>query len=56
MVWSKASDENRSLAEQRLMKLLQNPDAMYDKDQTFILCRMYNFSPGIILLYEENKM
>ncbi|KAK6628467.1 hypothetical protein RUM43_002282 [Polyplax serrata] len=29
VVWSKASDENRSLAEQRLMKLLQNPDAMY---------------------------
>lgn len=56
VVWSRAEGNDKTMAEQRLMKLLQNPDALYDKDQTFILCRMYNFSPGIILLYEENKM
>lgn len=56
VVWSKSEEGNRTQIEQRLMKLLQNPDAMYDRDQTFILCKMYNFSPGIVLLYEENKM
>ncbi|KAL0275277.1 UNVERIFIED_CONTAM: hypothetical protein PYX00_003181 [Menopon gallinae] len=56
VVWSRAGEGHRYQVEQRLMKLLQNPDALFDKNQTFILCQTYNFSPGIILLYEENKM
>lgn len=42
--------------EQSVMKLLQNPDARYDKDQVLILCQANNFRPGILHLLEESHL
>jgi hypothetical protein len=55
VLWSKAGDDRYTL-EQSLIKVLKNPSATYDHDQTLILCQLYNFSFGILFLYEEKKM
>lgn len=41
--------------EQRALKLLQNPDAKYDKHQALVVCHMHKFSVGVLHLYEEQK-
>jgi len=38
------------------MRLLQNSEASYDKDQTLILCQIHSFKSGILYLYEESKL
>ncbi|XP_026290082.1 vacuolar protein sorting-associated protein 11 homolog [Frankliniella occidentalis] len=42
--------------EQNIMRLLQNPDSRYDKDQVLILCQANNFRPGVLHLLEENHL
>lgn len=42
--------------EQNLMRLLQNPDARYDKDQVLILCQANNFRPGILHFLEGSHL
>ncbi|XP_054266657.1 vacuolar protein sorting-associated protein 11 homolog isoform X1 [Macrosteles quadrilineatus] len=56
-VWSRLSDAaTRVQWEQRIVRLLESPDAKYDRHQTLILCQAVNFRPGILYLYEENKL
>lgn len=47
---------DRKLLEEKLIRLLENPDSKYDKDQTLILCRLHNFKKGLIFLYEDAKL
>lgn len=42
--------------EEKVMKVLRNSEANYDKDQTLIICQMLGFKAGILYLYEENKL
>ncbi|XP_066993542.2 vacuolar protein sorting-associated protein 11 homolog [Anabrus simplex] len=46
----------RAQLEGKVIRLLQSPDANYDKDQTLILCQIHNFRSGILHLYEESKL
>lgn len=46
----------KSEYEQKILKVLRDPEANYDKDQTLIICQMLGFKPGILHLYEENKL
>lgn len=56
-MWSSLEDSVKKLQyEQKVVKMLQNPDANYDKDQTLILCQIHNFRSGILYLYEERKL
>ena len=56
-VWSSQTDPHSQLQyEQKIMRLLESPDAMYDKLQALILCKASNFKAGILYLYEQNKM
>ncbi|KAG8258028.1 Vacuolar protein sorting-associated protein 11 [Homalodisca vitripennis] len=56
-VWSRLSDDaTRKQWEQRIVRLLESPDAQYDRHQTLILCQAVNFRPGVLYLYEENKL
>lgn len=43
-------------AEQRLMDILQTIAHSYDRNHALVMCRMYNFWPGILLIYEEQKL
>lgn len=43
-------------AEQRLMDILQTNAQSYDRNHALVMCRMYNFWPGILLIYEEQKL
>lgn len=56
-VWSNlesVADKNR--LSQKILKLLQNPDAKYDKSQALVVCHMHSFREGILYLYEEQKL
>nr|CAD7409648.1 unnamed protein product [Timema poppensis] len=56
-VWSSLEDAvSRAQCEQKIVRLLQNSEANYDKDQTLILCQIHNFRSGILYLYEESKL
>lgn len=56
-VWSRLSDAaTRVQWEQRVVRLLESPEAKYDRHQTLILCQAVNFRPGVLYLYEENKL
>lgn len=56
-VWSALKDEISKLQyEQKVVRLLQNSNACYDKDQILILCHQHNFRRGILYLYEERKL
>nr|CAD7588133.1 unnamed protein product [Timema genevievae] len=56
-VWSSLEDAvSRGQCEQKIVRLLQNSEANYDKDQTLILCQVHNFRSGILYLYEESKL
>lgn len=56
-LWESLSDvTSKSTVEQKVVRLLQNSEANYDKDQTLILCQIHNFRSGILYLYEEGKL
>lgn len=56
-VWSALdSDVARMQYEQKIVRLLQNSEARYDKDQILILCHQHNFRKGLLFLYEESKL
>ncbi|PSN48268.1 hypothetical protein C0J52_03049, partial [Blattella germanica] len=56
-VWNSLTDpSSKTQYEQKIVRLLQNSEANYDKDQTLILCQIHNFKSGILYLYEESKL
>ncbi|XP_026321617.1 vacuolar protein sorting-associated protein 11 homolog [Hyposmocoma kahamanoa] len=55
-VWAKSDDSVKAEYEQRVLKILRDPEANYDKDQTLVICQMLGFHAGILYLYEENKL
>lgn len=56
-MWSSLTDPaSKTQCEQKIVRLLQNPEANYDNDQTLILCQIHNFKSGILYLYEESKL
>ncbi|KAF4524978.1 hypothetical protein B566_EDAN011906 [Ephemera danica] len=58
-VWGtegKDGDVEQKHIEQKVLHLLQNPDAKYDRAQIIILCQLHHFAPGILFLYEEAKL
>ncbi|XP_047107852.1 vacuolar protein sorting-associated protein 11 homolog isoform X3 [Schistocerca piceifrons] len=56
-LWESLSDvTSKCTVEQKVVRLLQNSEANYDKDQTLILCQIHNFRSGILYLYEEGKL
>ncbi|XP_053611188.1 vacuolar protein sorting-associated protein 11 homolog [Plodia interpunctella] len=55
-VWGKATENEKLEYEQKVLKVLRDPEANYDKDQTLIICQMLGFKAGILYLYEENKL
>ncbi|GLV44930.1 Vacuolar protein sorting 11 [Carabus blaptoides fortunei] len=55
-VWgSLEQGAERNRYEQRVLKLLQNPEIKYDKHQALVVCHMHKFSLGVLHLYEEQK-
>lgn len=56
-VWSALSNDVAKIQyEQKIVRLLQNSEARYDKDQILILCHQHNFRKGLLFLYEESKL
>ncbi|XP_072944579.1 vacuolar protein sorting-associated protein 11 homolog [Epargyreus clarus] len=55
-VWSKAIEEEKEAYEEKVLKVLKDPEANYDKDQTLIICQMLGFTSGVLHLYEEKKL
>ncbi|KAJ0174764.1 hypothetical protein K1T71_009872 [Dendrolimus kikuchii] len=55
-VWAKAPEKEKKEYEERVLKVLKDPDSKYDKDQTFIVCQMQGFKAGLLYLCEENKL
>uniref|UniRef100_A0A6B2EKS8 Vacuolar protein sorting-associated protein 11 homolog n=1 Tax=Phlebotomus kandelakii TaxID=1109342 RepID=A0A6B2EKS8_9DIPT len=50
-VWTKDS-----VAESRLMEILQKYQGSYDRNHIVILCRTYEFWPGVMFIYEEEQL
>ena len=42
--------------ETKIMNFLRNEGANYDSKKAMILCQMSNFTPGVLYLYEKNRM
>ncbi|XP_070156564.1 vacuolar protein sorting-associated protein 11 homolog isoform X1 [Polyergus mexicanus] len=56
-VWSALDNDVAKIQyEQKIVRLLQNSEAHYDKDQILILCHQHNFRKGLLFLYEESKL
>ncbi|XP_060804733.1 vacuolar protein sorting-associated protein 11 homolog [Amyelois transitella] len=55
-VWGKVTENEKLEYEQKVLKVLKDPEANYDKDHTLIICQMLGFKAGILYLYEENKL
>ncbi|CAD6232599.1 GSCOCG00006969001-RA-CDS [Cotesia congregata] len=56
-VWeAQEADVTKLQYEQKVIRLLQNSEACYDKDQILILCHQHNFRRGLLYLYEERKL
>ncbi|XP_063625804.1 vacuolar protein sorting-associated protein 11 homolog [Cydia splendana] len=55
-VWAKSPADKKAEYEEKIMKVLQDPMANYDKDQTLVICQMLGFRSGMLYLYEENKL
>ncbi|XP_047535225.1 vacuolar protein sorting-associated protein 11 homolog [Vanessa atalanta] len=55
-VWAKSPEAEKKTYEQKVLAVLKDPDADYDKDQTLIICQMLGFKTGILHLYEEKKL
>lgn len=45
----------KSIAE-KLIKILENDENTYDRNHVLIQCRLYDFWPGILILYEEQNL
>lgn len=41
---------------QRLLDILQDTTIEYDRNHALVMCRMHEFWPGILLIYEEQKL
>lgn len=50
-MWTKDSS-----AENRLMEILQKFQGSYDRNHIVILCRTYEFWPGVMFIYEEEQL
>ncbi|XP_022822921.1 vacuolar protein sorting-associated protein 11 homolog [Spodoptera litura] len=55
-VWAKSPESEKKEYEEKILGVLKNPEANYDKDQTLIICQMLGFQAGVLYLYEENKL
>lgn len=55
-VWAKSPESEKKEYEEKVLRVLRNPEANYDKDQTLIICQMLGFQAGVLYLYEENKL
>ncbi|GAB0087828.1 Vacuolar protein sorting-associated protein 11 homolog [Sergentomyia squamirostris] len=51
VMWSK-----ESTVTDRLMEVLQKFQGCYDRNHIVILCRTYEFWPGVMLIYEEEQL
>lgn len=43
-------------SEERLMDIMKNHVELFDRNHVLILCSTYDFWPGIMLIYEEQKL
>lgn len=43
-------------ANTRLMDILQNNADVYDRNHALVLCNAYEYWPGIMFIYEEQKL
>ncbi|CAH0720431.1 unnamed protein product, partial [Brenthis ino] len=55
-VWAKSSDDDKNTYESKILSLLKDPEANYDKDHILIICQMLGFKSGTLHLYEEKKL
>ncbi|XP_059057678.1 vacuolar protein sorting-associated protein 11 homolog [Achroia grisella] len=55
-VWAKVSGREKTVYEEKVLNILKDSEANYDKDHTLIICQMLGFKTGILYLYEENKL
>ncbi|VVC91492.1 unnamed protein product, partial [Leptidea sinapis] len=55
-VWAKAEESEKQKYEEKILSVLKDTDANYDKDQMLIICQMLGFKAGILHLYEEKKL
>jgi len=47
---------NRQLSRDKAIELLKGPNSNFDLDQALVLAKMYDFKPGLLYLYERNKL
>ncbi|KAK9507651.1 hypothetical protein O3M35_007461 [Rhynocoris fuscipes] len=56
-MWMLENDEIlKKQYEQKIMKLFDPPESTFDNLQALILCKAADFKPGILYLYDKNKM
>lgn len=48
--------ENEDVRAKKCIPLLVNPRAKFDNDQALVLCQMYNFGDGVLLLYKRMEL
>ncbi|XP_044740291.1 vacuolar protein sorting-associated protein 11 homolog [Chrysoperla carnea] len=53
-LWHRGIQANE--IETKVLNLLQNVDANFDKNQALIICQTHGFSPGVLYLYEDAKL
>lgn len=49
-------DLNEDIRLKKCLSLLVNPRAKFDNDQALVLCKMYNFGAGVLLLYKRMEL
>ncbi|CAB3246901.1 unnamed protein product [Arctia plantaginis] len=55
-VWAKSPQNKKKEYEEKVVRILRDPEANYDKDHMLIICQMLEFQAGVLFLYEENKL
>lgn len=55
-LWSRSPESEKKEYEEKVRRVLKDPEANYDKDQMLIICQMLGFQAGVLYLYEENKL
>ncbi|XP_034834657.1 vacuolar protein sorting-associated protein 11 homolog [Maniola hyperantus] len=55
-VWGKSPESDKKAYEQKILTILKDPDANFDRDQILIMCQMLGFKAGILHLYEDSKL
>uniref|UniRef100_A0A069DXR3 Vacuolar protein sorting-associated protein 11 homolog n=1 Tax=Panstrongylus megistus TaxID=65343 RepID=A0A069DXR3_9HEMI len=56
-VWMLENDETiKKQYEHKIMKMFDPPESTFDNLQALILCKAADFKPGILYLYDKNKM